>query len=331
MEFLGSKRGLTDFVTGAIGRVASAGTRVADLFCGTASVSWSLQAIGCRVTANDHLELCSSFAEAALLYDASPKSFGSFGGYEATLRALNEMSPDPGFIHGNYSPAGGRMYLTEQNAARVDAIRARITTWEEALTRGERARLMTDLVTAVSRVSNTAGTYGCYLKHWKPRALEPLVLTPALPVRDTGGHVVHCADAETVAPLLEAEIVYADPPYTKRQYAAYYHLLETIVVGDQPELIGSTGLRPWTEKASDWCYRRRAPQALRRLLDCLTCEHFFLSYSEDGQISDSLLREILGSYGQLNVEEVMYRRYRSNRGAHKGTSVRERIYHLQLA
>jgi adenine-specific DNA-methyltransferase len=253
------------------------------------------------------------------------------GGYATALAELNALPGERDFIHAHYSPAGGRMYLTEENAARVDAIRSKIRAWEPALTLGEHARLLADLVMAVSAVSNTAGTYGCYLKRWKARALVPLDLKPVARGPAGGGHAVYCCDAETVAPRLNSPVVYADPPYTKRQYAAYYHLLETIVLGDEPELTGSTGLRPWHDKDSDWCHRRRAPDALRRLLEKLRCEHFFLSYNEDGQIPDGLIREILGTRGRLEVHETSYRRYRSSSRPHKGPWLRERLYHLAFA
>lgn len=330
VEFLGSKRALTDFVVDAIERACRRVSHVGDLFCGTAAVSTALQSREWRVTANDSLRLCSTFAEAALLYRDS----GAFAGlarsrYPAVLAELNALSADPGFIHANYSPAGGRMYLTEENAARVDAIRERIRLWEPVLTQGERARLLADLVRAVSAVSNTAGTYGCYLKRWKPRALQRLMLVPAEIRPDTRlEHAVHCTDAEDLAPRMRAAVVYADPPYTKRQYAAYYHLLETVVVGDQPNILGRTGLRPWREKASDWCYQRRAPAALRRLVESVRCDHFFLSYNEDGQMQDELIRETLALHGKITVDEVMYPRYRSSRKPHKGRWVRERLYHL---
>lgn len=332
MEFLGSKRALRGFIVDAIhGCHAESVTSVADLFCGTATVSAAMRARGWRVTANDTLSVCSTFAEAALLHDRS-RAFAGLGvSYDALLAELNALAGDPDFIHAQYSPAGGRMYLTEANAARVDAIRSRIRTYEPMLTRGDRARLLADLVIAVSSVSNTAGTYGCYLKRWKPRALQPLRLIPASSAVGTSGHDVHCLDAEILAPRLGASVVYADPPYTKRQYAAYYHLLETIVLDDKPAVTGSTGLRPWREKASDWCYRSRAPDALRRLLATLRCRHFFLSYNEDGQIRDEVIRELLADHGEVTTREVTYRRYRSSPQRHKGPRVRERLYHLALS
>jgi adenine-specific DNA-methyltransferase len=331
VEFLGSKRALTDFLVGVIARCQRNRGHVVDLYCGTATVAAALRTRGWQVTANDHLELCRTFAEAALLYDSRAAFSGLDTTYEPLLAELNSLPGQEGYIFANYSPAGGRMYLTEANAARVDAIRSRIASLDSALSRGERARLLVDLVNAVCAVSNTAGTYGCYLKQWKTRALEPLALLPAQPVLGGSGHEVHCSDAAKLVPQLTADVVYADPPYTKRQYAAYYHLLETIVLNDRPTITGSTGLRPWQAKASDWCYRKRAPAALRTLVSRLSCKHFFLSYNEDGQIPDAVIREILASRGAITVHEETYRRYRSSPRRHKGPLVRERLYHLVLA
>jgi adenine-specific DNA-methyltransferase len=348
IEFIGSKKPLLGFVLGALKGEGEGERprRVVDLFCGTASVSAALRDAGHEVVANDHLVLCSTFAEAVLLTGPRPAFAGladevpgvrSGAAYAAVVAALNALPPEPGFIHREYSPASARhagvarMYLTERNAARVDAIRRTIAAWEPALTRGERALLLRDLVRAVSRVSNTAGTYGCYLKTWKERAREPLVLEPLPPARTPRReHTVLCRDAEDVA-AHEADAVYADPPYTKRQYAAYYHLLETIAIGDEPVVAGATGLRPWHGKASDFCYRRRALAALERLVARLRCREFFLSYNEDGQMADEEIRATLGRRGTLRVAEREHRRYRSSSGRHKGAVVRERLYRLTLA
>lgn len=51
------------------------------------------------------------------------------------------------------------------------------------------------------------------------------------------------------------DLVYLDPPYTKRQYASYYHILETVALGDEPEVKGVAGLRPWKNLASDFATR----------------------------------------------------------------------------
>jgi adenine-specific DNA-methyltransferase len=173
IEYLGNKSQLLDFVVGPI--LAEPGVEtVADVFCGTASVSRALAESGRRVIANDQLQLCATLAEAELLAQTAPVFEGVRHAaaarpgepvYAAVMRTLNDLAPVGGFFHRTYSPASGkegatRMYLTEENAGKVDAIREQLGTWEPLLTRAERAILLRDLVRAVARVSTTAGTYG---------------------------------------------------------------------------------------------------------------------------------------------------------------------------
>ena len=349
IEFLGSKGRLLEFLGAAIDAHAPKDGHFVDLFCGTARVSGAFRSRGLRVTANDQLALCSTMAEARLLNTGTPRFKALLGSgevdprphehpYEGVLRRLNTLAPRKGFVYRNYSPAAirnsgvERRYFTPANAAAIDAIRTQIAAWENVLSRGERSLLIVDLVRAASARSNTAGTYGCFLKTWKPRALERLVLSPSQRLsRRRSDHAVHQSDATELAEELQADIVYADPPYTKRQYATYYHVLETIVRNDRPTVSGKTGLRPWSEARSDFCYRRKAPAALERLVSRLDAGHLFLSYNDDGQIPDATIREILSSFGRLAVLETAYRRYRSSAGPHRGPTVVERLYHVALA
>ena len=94
---------------------------------------------------------------------------------------------------------------------------------------------------------------------------------------------------EELAPTLKTDAVYLDPPYTKRQYAGNYHVLETLACEDEPVAAGDGGLRPWTDQASDFCYRRSAGQAFRETLKRLDVPHVFISYSEDGQVGEDEL------------------------------------------
>lgn len=351
IEFLGHKKSLLPFILTHIQRAGAEDLdhTFVDLFCGTAAVSTAFKRAGWRVVANDHLYWCSLSAEALLLNDDDPpfarvqeylprpqRKLLNPSAYETVLSYLNELPAKKGFIYRNYSPAaknngdGGRMYFTENNAGRIDAIRIKIEEWGSRLTKGERALLLWDLIRASNAVSNIAGTYGCYLKYWKDRAKQPLLLTRSALNPSSQIHEVFCEDANKFVETIEGGIIYADPPYTKRQYAAYYHLLETIALADEPELTGSTGLRPWEEKASDYCYRKRAPHALEDLVSKLNCKHFFLSYNEDGQIPHPVILEILKGYGAVKFFEAPYRRYKSSVRPHKGDGVVERLYHLSF-
>ena len=340
IAYLGSKAAQVDWISAYVGSVVGVNSCVADVFSGTGVVSAALKAKGLSVIANDHLLWASHVARAILFNDAVP-SFRSLdvpGGwldidyYDSVLRHLNNLPPVGGFIPREYSPSGpaGRRYLTAENAGRAAAIRQQISNWSGQLTEAELSLLVADLIVSVSSVSNTAGTYGSYLKHWKKSALSPLLLqrSPIVPSTPSTRHEVHCDDANRLVSTLDADAVYADPPYTKRQYAAYYHLFETIAAGDEPAISGSTGLRSWEHLASPYCYRRHASAALEDLVSNSPGQHFFLSYSDDGQIRHSEIMQILGASGSVVVKEYCTRRYRSNGGRHIGQQVQERFYHM---
>ena len=60
------------------------------------------------------------------------------------------------------------MYFQNQNALKIDLIRLTIEEWkkEGLLTEEEYFYLLAALIEAVPYVSNIAGVYGAYLKHW---------------------------------------------------------------------------------------------------------------------------------------------------------------------
>jgi adenine-specific DNA-methyltransferase len=341
VEFLGNKTGLLPEITRLVRAHVAPGGLVADVFAGTASVSAALRAEGYAVHANDVLPLCETWARAALF----GRTDAAFAGlvpllgdhgvdpYARVVAHLAALDPVHGWVTRNYTPASlatagvERRYLTEANGARVDAVRETLRAWRPRLDAAEHAVLRATLVAAVAGVSNIAGTYGCYLKDWKPRALQPLALAP-IPVGAgrADGHRVTRVDAERAVAETPAALVYADPPYTKRQYAAYYHLLNTLVGDEDPPLTGTTGLPRWQRWASDWCHARRAPDALDRLAAKTAAPLLVLSYSSDGHIPHERILGVLGAYGEVAVTEVERRRYRSSRLAHRAPTVLERIY-----
>lgn len=348
-EYIGNKRALLDFVARTVVEESGSGSQdILDLFSGTGVVSAAFKNLGYAVTANDHLATCFNLTSAVLLNHGAPGFAGiaasladsapADDAYAAVLDHLNHLAVTPGgFAHKNFSPASAldiateRRYFTEPNAQKIDAVRDQIAAWRPLLTDAEHALLLSDLVRAVSAVSNVAGTFGCYLKQWKMRALSPLVMRPSGFVdgrRD--GHEVLSLEANEAVLQAKTRIIYADPPYTKRQYAAYYHVLETIVRNDKPVLTGSTGLRNWETHASDFCYKRRAVGALEAILGVMECEHFFLSYNEDGQMEHDQILDVLGQHGRVSYREMSLRRYKSSALPHKGPNVAERIYHLAV-
>lgn len=342
VDYLGNKVGLAQDIVRTVQQRTSPGAHVADLFAGTASVSLALANAGFRVTANDILPLSATWSKARLLglsvdFSGLAPSLGNLGEdpLASVIAELDRLPGTSGWVTQNYSPASlesagvERRYLTVANARKVDAIRLRLREWRPLITDPEHALLMTSLLEAVGAVSNTAGTYGCFLKDWKTSALRPLVLQPYRNVAERGEHQVVASDAETVAAEVTPDAIYADPPYTKRQYAAYYHLLNSIAADVESRISGSTGLPDWKPLASDWCYKRKAPAALERLVAKSAAPVIILSYSSDGHIPDEAIRKILGTYGDVDVQEFEWRRFRSSQRPHRAATVSERLYVMQ--
>jgi len=66
------------------------------------------------------------------------------------------------------------------------------------------------------------------------------------------------------------DILYLDPPYNSRQYAANYFILELVAEGwfgtKKPIISGKTGMRNYDHQLSEYCYKGRATRALDHLI-----------------------------------------------------------------
>lgn len=347
IEFLGNKKQLEKFIMDSMSiSIDKSCHTYLDIFSGTGSVSAALKKAGYSVIANDFLSFATCLTKAILLNHTEPCFIGiknHLGAlydendpYGSVLRYLNCLQGIKGFVYHNYSPASrcngqvARMYFTEDNAMKIDVIRTTIETWSSSLLEEEKALLISDLINATSDISNIAGTYGCYMKYWKPKALEKLHLEKSAIIPGTAHYNVISGDANMIIEDYSADVIYADPPYTKRQYSAYYHVLETICRYDNPQILGDTGLRRWQDNSSEYCYRRKAPRALADLISKAKCKYFVLSYNNEGQITHETILSILSPYGDVKVFETPYRRYKSNSTCVSKPPLVERLYILRM-
>lgn len=304
IKYLGSKRTLLGNILSAVGMAAAPGATVADLFSGTARVGHALKGAGYRVLANDHNAFAHTLATCYVQADAERWAEPA----RRILEDLQRLPPRAGWFTETYCVAA--RYLHPDNGAKVEAIRNAIAGLgaEPEL----EAILLTSLLEAADRVDSTAGLQMAYMKQWAARAKNPLALRlPALLPRPAAGAcAAFCGDAEAVAATLDCDLAYLDPPYNQHSYLRNYHVWETLVRWDQPEVYGIANKRTdCRTRLSAFNSRPGIGPALARTIAALRCPTLVVSFSDEGYLGRAALEAMLAGRGHLQVIEIPYGRY----------------------
>ena len=331
-RYIGNKSKLTPHILDRVEQLIGKTGTVADIMAGTGTVALELRKAGYSVIASDVMTYSYHHLMVNLCLDSAPSFIGlvnqgvinqnKVDAYEAVLAYLNSIEPKGGFFFKEFSPGGTpqngcepRKYFTTENAKKIDAIREQINEWIDNgyVNKVEESLLKHTLIMAVNEVANISGTYGYFLADFKKNAnteidLKPVEFCPENPK----GHTVKLGFAENLAATITADLCYIDPPYMKRQYAANYHILETLARGDFPDAVGKSGLRDWWEQHSKLCTKTRGLQSFEKILCDMHCPKFLISYSEDGLFSLEQLEECFSKFGTVEVQEIDYNRFRSN-------------------
>jgi adenine-specific DNA-methyltransferase len=304
IKYIGSKRLLIARILEAVGAAVPPGATVLDLFSGTARVGQALKAAGYRTVANDHNAYAHTIATCYVQADAERWADTA----RRILEDLQRLPPRAGWFTHTYCEQA--RYLHPDNGAKVEAIREAIAALsaEPEL----EAILLTALLEAADRVDSTAGLQMAYMKAWAPRALHPLQLRlPALLPRPAAGACTAlCGEAEAVAAAVECDLAYLDPPYNQHSYLRNYHVWETLVRWDQPEVFGVAQKRTdCRTRLSDFNSRRRIGPALERTIAALRCPTIVVSFNDEGYLGRAQLEAMLGARAHLQVIEIPHGRY----------------------
>lgn len=324
MNYIGSKVSLIDFIKSSIAKTLEINNETrkpnemvfADLFAGTGAVCGAFKQDGFSIIAND-IQYYSYVMIKHVI-----ENNGNLEENRCTqlIDKLNNVQGAEGFIYKNYCFEGTegqefrRMYFTEYNAKKCDAIRIALEEQYEAkiITENEYFFLLGSLLNSIDKYANTASVYGAYLKKIKESASKEMKLEPLPIIHGQVECKVYNEDICKLINNVSGDVLYLDPPYNARQYCTNYHLLETIARYDNPVIHGKTGLREYADQKSVFCIKSQVEKAFADIIENAKFKYIFLSYNNEGLMSGETIERIMKKYGTYNLFVRDYRRFKAD-------------------
>jgi adenine-specific DNA-methyltransferase len=330
LNYIGSKQKLSSFIKETIFNVV--GTNLStlvfcDLFAGTGSVGRNFKPFVKQVIAND-VEFYS--------YVLNRNYIGNSEQLKLTtvFEQLNSLKGVKGFIFQNYSENGteNRLYFSEGNGQKIDAVRQQLTLWKNTQYISEDAYyyLLASLIESADKVANTASVYGAYLKKLKKSAQKSIEIKPAKFEISKNQHLVFNEDGNMLIKKIKGDILYLDPPYNARQYGSNYHVLNTIAKYDAFKPQGKTGLRNYYR--SSYCKKNEVKKSFEELIKNANFNYIFLSYNNEGLMTENEVSNILKKYGKYSLKTINYQRFKADKTEnrnHKATNTVEYLHILE--
>lgn len=338
MRFIGGKTLIIPYIIELIKEKTIDVKSMSDVFAGSGVVSREFKSLGYDVISNDLMYFSYVLLRGTIGINSKLK-FQNLN-ISNPIEYLNNLNLESinhnlktCFIYQNYSPKGGRLYFTEENALKVDLVRAQIENWykDSLINEDEYFYLLTCLIEAVPFISNITGVYGAYLKHWDKRALNNLELKNVdLSINNSVGQAFN-EDSNRLIENIKTDLAYFDPPYNQRQYLPNYHVLETIAKYDNPNIKGVTGLRDYSEQKSDYCRKYSALNAFEDLIKKTNSRYIVISYNTEGLLPHNEIISILEKYGKQSTVDykfIDYKRYK-NAQTNKNKNLKEILYFVE--
>lgn len=310
-RYIGSKAKLTDWIMSTIADTTKDAHTFCDIFAGTGSVSHKAIPLYDRVIVNDFLHSNNVIYKAFF----GPGEWDEEKLYDI-INGYNALEPE--LLEDNYFSLnfGGKFY--EYNLSKqIGYMRQDIEDLRPELTEKEYCILLATLIYNIDRLANTVGHFDAYIK--KPIKVQPLRMR-LIQVQTSDKVQIFQRDANELAREIEADIVYIDPPYNSRQYCRFYHLYETLIKWDKPELFG-TALKPAPENMSRYC-TSRAVNSFEDLVANLRAKYLVVSYnntyhskskSSENKIRLEQIQGIMEMCGSTQVYEHDYNAFNTGK------------------
>lgn len=331
ITYIGNKRKLIPQIDELINQIKQNDNTVntfLDMFSGSGVVSRYAKLKGFTVISNDLEKYTIPFNFTYIKSNMDDINQYFNGKYEEVLDQLNSLeTPNNKYFSLHYSPQNTnnpkineeRMFYTQENALRIDAILENI---HSNFNEDQKMILLANLLHKMSVHNNTSGImisyhagFGGSTKTALSRIMKPIKLDIQPFFNGIRGQYFNDYAEELFEKysLPEQDIVYIDPPYTNHQYSAYYHLLNTAFLNDKynPGNISKrkSGIREDYNK-SKFCYKNTCQETFKKLLSSIKAKYVIFSYNDEGTIQINDFINIISMYFKfVEKKQISYTKY----------------------
>ena len=301
-RYMGAKYKLLDFLIPPIEKLLIPGGTFIDLTAGTHAVGYALKRRN-RIVANDVQYYSKIFGDALIVNQELDKID------DQTIQIFHDYETEQ--TSGWFTETYGGTYFSAHQCSTIEQIRARIETVDSD---SARSILLTVLCNAMSICQSSSGHFAQYMPATNERIkalqkmdLGQIFLTKLKEVEiclSSFCNISTClevsdffANDSIVRDIPSGSLAYLDPPYTSAQYSRYYHILETVILNDEPDVSHKARYR--TDRfQSPFCSTRLAPKAFESILEATSSNgwNFVMSYSNRGVMAVEDLTALASKY-----------------------------------
>ena len=328
-RYMGAKYKLLDFIIPHIHKNLKPGATFIDLMAGTHSIAYAVKQ-DFNTLSNDIQRYSFIFGKALIENNVISRVDQR---YESDFSDLNLEIEKESWLTLNYKDT----YFSETQLCEISAIRKRIATLNNEHLE---AIYLVALSYAMSLCQSSTGHFAQYLPMGNPRTeyLRSMSISDSffskcaeleIAFSDKTSKVFNIESSSFLkSPELESlapagSLVYLDPPYSPAQYSRYYHLLETVVNNDQPN-IAFKGLYRDDRFQSGFCSPRSAKNEFQTVIaeSAKRDWSLLISYANSGVVDIAVIMELANMY-YGNVELATQDYDHSTQGRGEVRSIKE--------
>ena len=312
-RYIGGKTKLLSHIKNAVYTSIDGDFTFADLFSGTGVVAYEFATLGHKTIVNDILY--SNVVAYKAWFSNEPYSEEKL---QKSIDLFNSLEYNS--IQDNYlSTIYGDKYFSNNDAKKIGYIREYLEEHKDSYTDREYYILLTSLLYAADRIANTVGHYESFLK---AKPIDSNIQMQMLDLKNVPTAEIYNADVNDLAPHIEADVVYLDPPYNARQYVNFYHVLENIARWEKPDVFEGNSMKFKRNHLKSGYSRSVAGKLLQDLVNKLKCRIIVVSYNNtynarsgasNNKIQESEIIKILQSKGEVKKIAIDYKGFNAGK------------------